>query len=81
VIASCSSTRFAALAALRRRVRPRLPGRDLRPAELTTPARIIALHATSATTTSQMRRGDFVGLLDGVFGELPRHDAIASSTS
>ena len=51
------------------------------PAELTTPARIIGrLHADLRyDDEAQMRRGDFVGLLDHVVGELAKtHDAIAT---
>src|SRR5947209_2302699 len=51
------------------------------PAELTTPARIIGrLHADLRyDDEAQMRRGDFVGLLDRVVGELAKtHDAIAT---
>jgi len=55
--------------------------RDLRPAELTAPARIIGkLHADLRyDDEDQMRRGDFVGLLDRVVGELAKaHDAVAT---
>jgi len=51
------------------------------PVELTTPARIIGrLHADLRyDDEAQMRRGDFVGLLDRVVGELAKtHDAIAT---
>ena len=52
------------------------------PAELTAPARIIIgkLHADLRyDDEAQMRRGDFVGLLDHVVGELAKtHDAIAT---
>jgi len=50
-------------------------------AELTSPARIIGrLHADLRyDDEAQMRRGDFVGLLDRVVGELAKtHDAIAT---
>ena len=51
------------------------------PNELTTPARIMGrLHADLRyDDEAQMRRGDFVGLLDRVVGELAKtHDAIAT---
>jgi uncharacterized alpha-E superfamily protein len=51
------------------------------PNELTTPARIMGrLHADlQYDDEAQMRRGDFVGLLDRVVGELAKtHDAIAT---
>jgi len=49
--------------------------------ELTTPARIIGrLHADLRyDDEAHLRRGDFVGLLDRVVGELAKtHDAIAT---
>jgi uncharacterized alpha-E superfamily protein len=51
------------------------------PVELTAPARIIGrLHADLRyDDEAQMRRGDFVGFLDRVVGELAKaHDAIAT---